>query len=280
MGFRHPGPLFGGAALMVVVTAIPLLISLILQLHFVVPGTQPSLSTMIWVSIFPMLINLLLVPLQAGYLRLVDAAECNLPARALDIFKPYLKGEALRFMGYGLVIMALYFALFALVGVAMGGSLTAWRSQVMMAQLGHQPPPMMLPSGFLIMMPIFMVFGLFMLGFFAISLGQLALSKRSVFGAIGDGAIGALKNLLPLFMFMLALAIGWVITIFCVGIVVFLFAVFAKLIGAWLIALLIVPIYIAFLIILFTSMYGVMYHIWCDVCCEDTTRGPSQQVAA
>lgn len=279
-GFRHPTPLLGGAALMLLATLIPMLITFAVQFHFLRSATPPPPTALGWITMASSLFNLLLVPLQAGYLQVVDAAENNQATRASDIFKPYLKGEALRLIGYGLVLMVAYFALFAIIGIAMGGDFANWHSQVLTAQINHQPPPAVFPKNFWFIMPTLLVLCPLMLGFFAISLGQVALNNRGVFSAIGDGIIGTLKNVLPLLVFVVGLILGWIVTVFAVGIVFALFAVFAKLIGALLIAVLIIPLYIAFALILFTSMYGVMYHIWCDVCCIDTATGTAQPVVA
>lgn len=56
------------------------------------------------------------------------------------------------------------------------------------AQASHQPPPA-LPAGFGTAVILAIMLGIFMMAFYAISLGQVALRQRSVFGAIGDGMI-------------------------------------------------------------------------------------------
>lgn len=79
--------------------------------------------------------------------------------------------------------------------------------QVLTAQASHLPPPTALPDGFGITIALFMLLGLLMTGFYAISLGQVALRQRGVFGAIGDGVFGVLKNLLPLLVFAVSLVL-------------------------------------------------------------------------
>jgi hypothetical protein len=277
VGFRHPKPLFGGAALMMLVTLIPVLIMLIVQFHYLRLGAPPPPTATLWIMGLSIPLNLLLVPLQAGYLQVIDAAECDQPARARDIFQPYLKGQAPRLIGYGLTVVLIYFVLLAVIGLTTGGSLLGWQSQMLAAQINHQPPT--LPKNFWLLMSSFPLIFLLMLGFFAISLGQVSLSNRSVFGAIGDGIIGTLKNVLPLLVFSisaillgLAIALGF-------GIVAAVLALIGKLIGAWLLVL-IVPLYIALILTLFTASYGVVYHLWLDVCGTNSAPGAAEPIAA
>lgn len=226
-----------------------------------------------------MLLGLLLVPLYAGYLQVIDAAEHGLPARARDIFKPYRQREALRLIGYGLALIVIYVALLGIIIVATGGSIPSWYMQLLTAQANHQPPPG-LPHGFGIAMALLTVLGLFMMGFYSISLGQIALHRRDVFNAIGDGLIGALKNLLPLLVLVVSLVLAWIVVMIAIAIMVILLALLGKLIGAWLILVLVIPVYIALLLVMFAVMFGVMYHLWRDVCGDDTSSGMTQMIAA
>jgi hypothetical protein len=124
------------------------------------------------------------------------------------------------------------------------------------------------------------VLGIFMMGFYSISLGQVALRQRSVFGAIGDGLIGALKNLLPLLVFAVSLVLVWIVAAIAIVIVAALLALIGKLVGAWLVFALIVPLYIAVLLMMFTVMFGVMYHLWRDVCGDDIVADMALPIAA
>jgi hypothetical protein len=279
-GFRHPKPLFGGVALVAVGVMIPALITLPMQFHALRTGTPQPPATVGWVMAISMLFGLLLLPLYAGYLQLVDAAEQGLSARAGDIIRPYREGKALRVMGYGVVQMLVYVALFAIIFAAVGGGVAHWYVQVLSAQANHQPPPAGLPDGFGITLLLFMVLATFFMGFYSIGLGQITLGNRSVFGAIGDGFIGALKNLLPLLMLMLGLILIWFAVGLCFGIAVLILALIGKLVSAWLMAVLIIPLYIALALVAFASMFGVMYHLWRDVCGDDIVPSMAEPLAA
>ena len=276
---RHPKPLLGGAALLVLACLLPSLITMPLQYHAMSAGAAPSPATFIGTMVFSALFGLLLVPLYAGYLQLVDAAERGLPAGATDIFKPYRSGEALRLIGYGLAMVVIYVVLFGLLFATTGGSVFSWYMQAIAAQTNHLPPPG-LPQGFGIVIALSMLIGLLMMGFYSISLGQVALRKRPVLGAIGDGLVGALKNALPLLVFALTAVIAWFVVAIALAIVVLVLALIGKLVGAWLALVLVIPLYIAVVLMAFTVMFGAMYHLWRDVCGDDIVPGLAQATAA
>ncbi len=280
VGYGNPKALFGGAAFLLLLCLLPTLVTMPMQFGALRAGTQPDPATFGWIMAISAIGGLLLVPLYAGYLRVIDAAERGLPARARDIFQPYRQGDALRLIGYGLAMAVVYTAAFGAVIAATGGGIARWYMQVITAQASHQPPPATLPAGFGVAIALFLVLGLFMMGVHAISLGQVALGRRSVFGAIGDGLVGALKNLLPLLVFVVSLVIAWVVLAIVVVLLAGLFALLGKLVGAWLVMVLMIPLYIAMMLMLFAVMFGVMYYLWRDVCGDDTVPAPAQAIAA
>lgn len=280
VGFRHPRPLFGAAALLFLLTLIPTFITLPMQLQSLHGGTPFAPSTYGWIMALSMLLGLLLFPLHAGYLQLVDAAEQGLPARAGDIFKPYREGKALRLFGYALVVIVVYLAIFAIVIAVRGTGIVHWYMQLLTAQASHQPPQMGLPDGFGITLLIFIVLVIFTSGFHSIALGQIALRSGSVLGAVGDGLLGALKNMLPLLMLAVTLIVVWIGVALCFGILAAVLALIGKLVGPWLMVVLLVPLYFALMLTVFTAMFGVMYYIWRDVCGDDLVTGAAEAVAA
>jgi hypothetical protein len=279
VGYRNPRALLGGSALLLLVCLLPSLITLPMQFN-VLQGAQPDPAIFGWIMVGSGLFGLLMVPLYAGYLQVIDAAERGLPARARDIFKPYREGDALRLIGYGLAMVLVYIATFGIVIAATGGGIARWYMQVMIAQANHQPPPTTLPDGFGIAIALFMVLGLFVMGVYAISLGQVALRRRSLFGAIGDGLVGALKNLLPLLVFVASLVLAWIVVAFAVLLVAGLLTLLGKLVGMWLVFALVIPLYIALVLMLFAVMFGVMYYLWRDVCGDDTVMASARSIAA
>lgn len=280
VGYGNPKALFGGAAFLLVLCLLPTLITMPMQYGALRAGAQPDPATLGWVMAISAIGGLLLVPLYAGYLRVIDAAERGLPARARDIFQPYRQGDALRLIGYGLAMAVVYITAFGIVIAATGGGIARWYMQAMTAQANHQPPPATLPDGFGVAIPLFVVLGLFMIGVYAISLGQVALGRRSVFGAIGDGLVGALKNLLPLLVFVVSLLLAWVVLAIVVVLLVGLLALLGKLVGAWVVMVLMIPLYGAMMLMLFAVMFGVMYYLWRDVCGDGSVPAAAQSIAA
>lgn len=279
LGFRHPKSIFGGAAILLAALLLPSLPTLLIQFHVVGAGTPQSPATLVWFMLIGVLFGLLIVPLYAGYLQIIDAAERGLAARARDIFKPYRQGEALRLIGYGLALIAIYIVMLGIIIAAAGGGIASWYMQVLAAQANHQLPPG-LPHGFGIAMALLTVLGLFMMGLYSVSLGQVALRRRGVFNAIGDGLAGALKNLLPLLVLAVSLVLAWIVVSIALVIVVGVLALIGHFVGAWLMLVLVTPIYIALALVTFAVMFGVMYYLWRDVCGDDSARGVDQAIAA
>jgi hypothetical protein len=55
----------------------------------------------------------------------------------------------------------------------------------------------------------------------------------------------------------------------------------AKVVGAWLMVVLLVPLYIMLMLALFAVMFGAMYHLWRDVCGDATpAQGAGEAFAA
>lgn len=278
--FRHPKPLFGGAALVAVAALIPTFITLPLQFQAARSGAPMQPSTFGWIMALSVLFSLLLLPLYAGYLQVVDAAEEGLVARAVDVIKPYRDGRALRVIGFGVVMMLAYLVLFGAVIATTGSDVAHWYVQVLSAQANHEPPPTTLPSGFGITFLLILVLAIFMMGFYSIGLGQVTLRNRGVFAAIGDGIVGSLKNLLPLLMLTLGFLLIWIAVALGFGIVALVLVLIGKLVGAWLVLALMIPLYIGLLLVVFAAMFGVMYHLWRDVCGDDFVSRMAETVAA
>lgn len=280
LGHRNGKAVFGGAAFVVLAMLLPTLFTMPIQ--FVALRSGAPLSAPAYVGIFALssVLSLLVLPAYAGYLRVIDAAERGLPARAVDVFRPYRQGEVLRFMGFGLAIALLYAGLLAVVVLGTGGGLARWYLQVL-DNAGAQPaaiPP--LPPGFGLVFALLAVLWLWLMGSYAISLGQVALRGRSIAGALRDGMVGTFKNLLPLLVFAVSLVVAAFLAVLCIGIAVALLALLGKVVGMWLTFVLIVPLYLALVLVLLVTMFGAMYHLWRDVCDDGGPRLPAQAIAA
>jgi hypothetical protein len=282
LGHRNARAVFGGAAFVVLMSLLPSLITLPMQWGTMRSGGTPDTTTMVAIMVISIVGSLLLVPLVAGYLRVIDAAEQGRPARARDVFALYRQGEVLRLMGYGLAMLVVYVAAFAIVLAVAGGGIGQWYVQALGMQAGSQPPALPgMPPHLGIAIALFAVLLLLIMGIYAISLGQVALGGRSVAGALADGVVGSLKNLLPLLVFAVSVTVAWIVVVIALVLVVGAVALLGKVVGVWLTIVLAVPLYIALMLAAFVVMFGAIYHLWRDVCGDDAApAGTAQSIAA
>ena len=278
LGHGNPKAIFGAAALIGVASLLPSLATLPLQ-----AAMAPGPRTLAIVMAISIVVGLLMVPLFGGFLRVIDASERGLPAKATDVFAPYGRGETLRFAGYGLAMMVVYFAMFALVVAVAGTGVARWYMDLLGAQGNAQQAALAmqaLPDGFGTAVGLGSVLGLFVAGIYAISLGQLALGGRNVPGAMGDGMAGSLKNLLPLLVLAITGLVAFVVFAIGFGLVVGLLSVLAGMVGKWLLLAVVVPLYVGLMLVMVVVMFGVMYHLWRDVCGFEAAPTQESSVAA
>jgi hypothetical protein len=265
LGHGNPKAVFGGAALVMLLSLLPSAATVPLQF-----AMTPGPATLGLVMAISLLGGLLLVPVLAGLLGVIDAAENGRPAKATDVFGPYRRGQWLRLIGYGLAMCGVYIVAAAIVIAIAGAGVWRWYMQAMTMQGETDPAALQalqaLPDGFGMAMALGTVLGLLVTGIYSISLGQVALGGRGVFGAIGDGIAGSVKNVLPLVVLAVCGLIAGLVLMLVFGLAVGLLAVVAKLIGEWLMFALLVPVYLGLMLILFVVMFGVIYHLWRDVC--------------
>ena len=279
LGHGNPKAVLGGAALIGLLSLVPSLVTLPLQLG-AAADAAPDMGRFGLVMAISLLGGLLLVPAFAGYLGIIDAAERGRAARALDVFAPYRDGSTLRLMGYGLAMLAVYaIALVAIVAVA-GAGVASWYMQAM-ANPNAASAMTEMPAGLGLAMGLGMALGLLIMGVYAISLGQVSLGGRSVLGSIGDGVVGSLKNVLPLIVLAVCGLIAGLIGAIAFGLLAGLVAVITKFVGSWFLVLL-APLYLGLILVVFVVMFGVMYHLWRDVCGEGLghDEAPSQAMTA
>jgi hypothetical protein len=85
---------------------------------------------------------------------------------------------------------------------------------------------------------------------------------------------------LPLLVFVLGLVVAWVAFIVAVMLVLMVAVLLGKLIGPWLIFVVSIPLGIAMVLAIFVGMFGVMYHLWRDVCGTDEATAMPESVTA
>ena len=278
LGRSNPKAIFGAVALLALIALIPSMIQMLLQFGL---GLGPEvvmvvigLTTLASIVVYPLLIG--------GLLRVIDAAENGRPTHASAIFDTFHAGsDRARLIGFGLLMTAIYLGVFLLVVSLFGKDFMDWYWKLITAaqaqQAGGAPMPpelLALPEGFGQVMALGSLFALFMGGVYAIGFGQVALGGRSLGAALGDGVGGTLKNVLP----MLVLVVLAVAAMFALALVVSLVGgilmLFGSLVHPSLGLLLVMPVYIGMLLVVYVVMFGVMYHMWRDICGEQTVKAP------
>lgn len=271
LGRNNPKAVFGGAALLLASVLAVAFVAGLLQVALTAAMGPGMITMTIGMLVLMALVMGVLSVLMVGYLRLIDADESGRSARAFEVFAGFGDlATSLRTFGF-VVLLAIVqnLLLFGLLAVFAGG-VVDWYMQVMEASAGGAAPAITaLPDGFGIAGLVMALVGVVFFAIQAIGLCQIALRGRGVAGALGDGIVGAFKNLLPLLVFTAACIVAMVVA----GIVLFLLAllvgVMAKLAGAWLAVVLGIPLYLLVLLGVYVVMFGAMYHLWRDVCGSD-----------
>lgn len=273
LGRHDPKALFGGAALLMLVALLP---SVVQQLVLLAVGPD-NVQVVLAVSVVTTLAMILVFPLLiAGYLRVIDAAENRRPTRATAIFDTFRAGSGRgRIIGTGLLLMLVYVALIVLVMAVAGREVAAWYWEVLSIAQSATPgtPPTDMPpmpegmgrvAGLLLL--VMMISG----GLYAIGFGQVALGGRNALGALGDAVTGTLRNVLPLLVLTVVGLVAMVLATIVVVLVVALLMLVGSLLHPSIGLVLAAPAYLAFMVIMYVVMFGIMYFIWRDVC------GPEQ----
>ena len=264
LGRNNPKAIFGGAALMLLLVLLP---AMCLGVAVGISGAaKVGVAAMVsMVVVLAVAMILLVTALMVGFLRLIDNVENGRPAGASDVFAGFRDfGTTLRAIGFVLLLAIVQNLLLVLVISLLAPDFGSWYLQNLQTSMhgADQSQAAALPSGFAMAMSVVWVLGLFFYAVQALGLGQIVLRRRGMFGALGDGVVGAAKNLLPLLVMLLTLVVACIIAGIAIVLVVMLVAFLAKLVGTWLGVVIAVPLYIAFLLALYVVMFGVMYAIW------------------
>lgn len=270
IGRHNPRAVFGGGALIMGAALVPSVVQAVLQ-GLLRPG---EMGTLVLGALLSLAGLVLLMPMVAGYLQVIDAVEHARPTRASAVFAPFR--DTLRFrriVGFGFAMIAIYVVVFSgLIGL-LGDGLMDWAGKLMeLSQKGPIKDPNLVPQpppGLGRFLGLGSLLALFLSGIYAIGLGQVALGTRGVGAALGDGVAGTAKNFLPLLV-LAVLAFG-------AGLAVMLMAslVFSVILGVGALIhpslglMLAMPVYLAFLVMLYVVLFAIAYCVWRDVAGED-----------
>ncbi|TWI13599.1 hypothetical protein IP93_00762 [Lysobacter ruishenii] len=266
LGRHNPKAIFGGAVLVAIGALLPGLLQLML-LGMVGDSATGQLVVMGVSTVASIVLMSLLV---GGYIRVIHATEQGHPAAPTDVLGPFRAGQGgARLVQFGVLLVLVYLVLASAVILLVGKGFIEWYMQVMaLSQRGGAPDPNAmpaLPEGFGSVMGLGFLMAMFLGGVYSIGFGQVALTGRSLGGALKDGLAGTLKNLLPLLLLAVLSMLALIAVALVIGLVVTLLALLGNLVHPALGMLLALPVYLALLLGIYVVMFGVMYQIWRDV---------------
>ena len=271
LGRTNPKAVFGGAALLLVgVIAATFAGGLLAGVLLAMLGSGiTGMAVAFLVVALPVLV--VMGMLMVGYLRLVAAVESGRPAGAFDVFGGFTdRATSLRVIGFVLLLQLAQYALMIGLLSAFAGDVIEWYMQLIQASAtGATPDLAGMPEGLGIAYLVMGVLGLVFFGIQSVGLYQIVLRGRGVFNALGDGFAGTFKNLLPLLVLMVAYVVALIVVVIAAVLLVLLVGLLAKLVGAWLGLVIGAVLYVAFLLACCVVAFGVMYHLWRDVCSGD-----------
>ena len=265
LGSRNAGAIFGAAALMLVAGLVPSILQAVGQAI----STSPVLALAILVVVVGYWL-FVMMPLGAGFYRLIHATETGQTARATSIFEVFRDTSmVLRMAGLGLGVMLLAFIIGLLMSLFLGqdfvAGLAAWMQALeTMDQQNPVLPPA--PDKLGLFVALALLFGIFFSGVYMLAFGQAALGGQKVSAALKDGFVGTFKNVLPLVLLsLLGLVLGGVVLVVFL-LVAGLLMVVGSLVSPMLGLVLMLPVYLGLLLLLYVVAYGVGYFMWRDVC--------------
>lgn len=269
LGRNNPKAIFGGAALLLaVIIALALAFGLVMIL--LGDAMKSGGVAMVTLAVFTVVAMVVMAALIVGYLRLLDAVENGRPAGVVDVFAGFsdlsVSGRAIGFIL--LLAVAQNLLLAVLISVLAPGFGDWYLQNLQNSMAGVQAAPT-LPGGFGAALVIMWMVGLFGYAVQSIGLGQIALRASGIGGALADGVKGAARNLLPLLVFLLVVVAAVIVLMLVVFLVAMLFGLVAKLLGGWVVALVGIPLYIAFIVVMLVVTFGVMYFVWRDICGDE-----------
>jgi hypothetical protein len=272
LGRSNARAIFGGAALLLL-TVLVIAFGFSLVMGAIAAAIDPGTGGMMALSLLTVLpLLLVMAMLMVGYLRLIDAVEGGRPARALDVFGGFRDTHAsLRAIGFIVLVTVVQNLLIAGLVAILAPEVGSWYLETLRASVpGQAPADAMPPEGFGLVFVAMMLLGLFFYALQAIGLGQIALRGRGAFEAFGDGFSGALRNLLPLLVFGVVMFLAALAFLLVVGIVAAAIGLAGDAVGAWLIVVLGLPLYVIAIVALIVVMFGVMYFLWRDAAGDGT----------
>jgi len=282
LGGGNPRAVLGGATLLALVALLPSVIQLVVQNGLGVTSVGATIALMGFSVLFSLVV---MGPLSAGYLRLLQATETGVPTRAAAIFDIFSDGQAVvRVIGVLALLLVVVLLLVGAVALAFGGDFFLQIAAVMQelenAEPGTAPSLPSLPSGLGTLIGLTFILSMFFNGAYAVAMGQVALGGRDIPGALGDGLLGALRNVLPLLVMTIVVTVMGMVVLLVLGLLLALLTILGSLVHPALGIALAAPLYLAAIVVVYVVMFGVMYFMWRDVCGGQQAGGGQHEVVA
>lgn len=284
VGRRNPRALFGGFAIVMLVSLVPTVVQMVLQALL---ADSPALMWSLYGLV--MLASVLAMPpLTGAAIRLLHDCETGQPAAATDVFNGYRDSAfALRMVLTSLLLFAFYLVLMGLLFALMPAKETIIEvfTRSMAVPPGGQPDLSGLALDPASVPWLFLWFVAAMATIFTAMHVQLlatthaALSGQGPVQALVAGITGTLRNVLPLTAFTLAMMVIGFVVLFVLVLVLGLLAVVLTLASPVLAGVVLVPAYLFAILLAMVVLYGFYYHAWREIFGE-TAATPLDAIAA
>ena len=206
-------------------------------------------------------------PILVGWFRLCQNIDQNNAASGFDILKPYKDKQLwLRGIGFALLAMVIYAAVFGLFALAFSGVISDFMklaaAQQAAAMAGAAPAPPSFPIGFFVAYFGFIGVALFLQFIYMTGFAEVSLRATSVVGSMKLAANGVLKNALKIIVFLFCLFVASMIFFMIVGLILVMIVAALSFIHQVLGIIVGGIFYIAFLLCIYPLMFSGQYFVW------------------
>lgn len=206
-------------------------------------------------------------PILVGWFRLCQNIDQNNTASGFDILKPYKDKQVwLRSIGFALLAMVIYAAVFGLFALAFSGTISDFMklaaAQQAAALAGAAPAPPSFPIGFFLAYFGFLGLALFLQFIYMTGFAEISLRNTPVVDAMKQAASGVFKNALQLILFLFCLFVAAMIFFMIFGLILIMIVAALSFIHQALGMIVGGVFYIAFLLCIYPLMFAGQYFVW------------------
>lgn len=219
-------------------------------------------------------------PILVGWFRLCQNLDHNNAASGFDILKPYKDKQLwLRSIGFALLALVIYAAVFGLFALAFGGVISEFMQQVQAQQLaamtGATPAPPSFPLAFFFAYFGFLAVAIFLQFVYMTGFVEISLRDTSVVASMKLAAVGVFKNALQLIVFLFCLFIAAMIFFMIIGLILVLIVAALSFIHPVIGAVFGGILYFIFLLCIYPLMFASHYFVWKSILGANSPALPS-----